>query len=161
MIKTYIFWHYGNLPTRGGRSTLANQGSLYHVSWRPRLPHVSERHKQRDRRQIPRGPPLREDGWRALSTRVIMQCLSICFIVNRLRAKQIKWVKSDPVSAAFFLGNHYTSCCRLNASNASGEKWREHSRGSLGSCIRPQAFFQSFLLFLSLGKLWRLTSLPL
>ena len=22
----------------GGRSTLANQGSLYHVSWRPRLP---------------------------------------------------------------------------------------------------------------------------
>ena len=42
----------------GGRSTLANQGSLYHVSWRPRLPDVSERHKQRDRRQIPRGPPL-------------------------------------------------------------------------------------------------------
>ena len=38
----------------------------------------------------------------------IIQCLSICFIVNRLGAKQIKWVKSDPVLAAFFLGNHYT-----------------------------------------------------
>ena len=37
------------------------------------------------------------------STREIIQFLSICFIVNRPKAKQIKWVKSDPVSAAFFL----------------------------------------------------------
>ena len=29
--------------------------------------------------------------------------LSICFIDNRPKGKQIKWVKSDPVSAAFFL----------------------------------------------------------
>ena len=39
-IYIYIhIWRYGNLTSRGGagRSILANQGSLYHVSWRPRL----------------------------------------------------------------------------------------------------------------------------
>ena len=35
--------------------------------------------------------------------RELIQFLSICFIDNRPKAKQIKWVKSDPVSAAFFL----------------------------------------------------------
>ena len=89
----------------GGRSTLANQGSLYHVSWRPRLPDAFERAQEGEAE--PRGF-LRERQLTGLSTRVIIQFLSICFIVNRPKARQIKWVKSDPVSAAFFLGNHYT-----------------------------------------------------
>ena len=87
----------------GGRSTLANQGSLYHVSWRPRLPDAFERAQEGEAE--PRGF-LRERQLTGLSTRVIIQFLSICFIVNRPKARQIKWVKSDPVSAAFFLGNH-------------------------------------------------------
>ena len=32
----------------GGRLTLANQGSLYHVSWRPRLPDAFEWAPERD-----------------------------------------------------------------------------------------------------------------
>ena len=44
--KTYIFCTILNLACRaalgGGRSTLANQGSLYHASWRPRLPDAFE-----------------------------------------------------------------------------------------------------------------------
>ena len=54
--KTYIFCN-SNLPTRGGagRSTLANQGSLYHASWGPRLPDASEHPAKGG--QKPRGAP--------------------------------------------------------------------------------------------------------
>ena len=40
---------------RGGRSTLANQGSLYHASWGPRLPDASEHPAEGG--QKPRGAP--------------------------------------------------------------------------------------------------------
>ena len=34
----------------GGRSTLANKGSLYYVSWRPRLPDAFERAQEGEAR---------------------------------------------------------------------------------------------------------------
>ena len=87
----------------GGRSTLANQSSLYHVSWRPRLPDDYRAWAEKTGRN--------STNWvwnrysvKSHSTCEFIQFFSICFIVNRPKAKQIKWVKSDPVSAAFFLG---------------------------------------------------------
>lgn len=64
-------------------------------------------------------------------------------------------------SLRLYPASSFSSCARLKASNASGEQCGEHSRGSVWSCVRPQASSRSFLLFLSVGKQWKLTSLPL
>ena len=42
-------------------------------------------------------PPLAGGWWVLRACNLMIQCFSIRFIGNRLRAKQIKWVKSDPV----------------------------------------------------------------
>ena len=79
-------WRYGNLTSRGGagRSTLANQGSLYHASWRPRLPNVFESGGGQKTAEA-RGPLL-EGGWRKSSLHacnLMIQYSSICLIDNR------------------------------------------------------------------------------
>ncbi len=48
--------------------------------------------------------------------------------------------------------NSFSSCGLLKDSKASGLKWREKKKQSLGSFICPQASSHSFLLSLLLGK---------
>ena len=66
----------------GGRSTLANQSSLYHVSWRPRLPDDYRAWAEKTGRNCESRVAIRHSV-DSLSTREIIQFFSICLIVNR------------------------------------------------------------------------------
>ena len=85
----------------GGRSTLANQGYIpRHGGHASR---ILSNTPTRGRAETVEGSVAIRYSADSHSTREIIQFFSICFIENRPKAKQIKWVKSDPVSVAFFL----------------------------------------------------------